>query len=91
MTKGIRTTSGSPIFKDFVPEKDDLIVERLKKAGTITIGKTNTPEFGAGSQTFNEIFGETLNPYDTTRTCGGSSGGAAVGLACGMIQNHDPT
>jgi hypothetical protein len=77
LTKGIRTTSGSPIFKDFVPVEDALIVERLKNAGTITIGKTNTPEFGAGSQTFNEVFGETLNPYDTTRTCGGSSGGAA--------------
>ncbi len=83
-TKGIRTTLGSPIFKDFIPEVDDLIVERLKKAGAITIGKTNTPEFGAGSQTYNTVFGETLNPYDTTKTCGGSSGGAAVALACGM-------
>ncbi len=83
-TKGIRTTSGSPIFKDFIPDVDDLIVERLKKAGAITIGKTNTPEFGAGSQTYNTVFGETLNPYDTTKTCGGSSGGAAVALACGM-------
>jgi len=82
--KGIRTTSGSPIFKDFVPDEDALIVERLKKAGAITIGKTNTPEFGAGSQTYNEVFGETLNPYDTSKTCGGSSGGAAVALACGM-------
>ena len=83
-TKGIRTTSGSPIFKDFIPDVDDLIVERLKNAGAITIGKTNTPEFGAGSQTFNTVFGETFNPYDTTKTCGGSSGGAAVALACGM-------
>jgi amidase len=83
-TKGIRTTSGSPIFKDFVPNHDGLIVERLKKAGAITIGKTNTPEFGAGSQTYNEVFGATLNPYDTGKTCGGSSGGAAVALACGM-------
>ena len=83
-TKGIRTTFGSPIYKDFVPDHDGLIVERLKKAGAITIGKTNTPEFGAGSQTYNEVFGETLNPYDTTKTCGGSSGGAAVSLACGM-------
>ncbi len=89
LTKGIRTTSGSPIFKDFVPVEDALIVERLKNAGTITIGKTNTPEFGAGSQTFNEVFGETLNPYDTTRTCGGSSGGAAVSLACGMLPIAD--
>ena len=83
-TKGIRTTFGSPIYKDFVPDHDGLIVQRLKKAGAITIGKTNTPEFGAGSQTYNEVFGETLNPYDTTKTCGGSSGGAAVSLACGM-------
>jgi len=83
-TKGIRTTSGSPIFKDFVPDRDGLIVERLRKAGAITMGKTNVPEFGAGSQTYNEVFGETLNPYDTSRTCGGSSGGAAVALACGM-------
>ncbi len=83
-TKDIRTTFGSPIYKDFVPDHDGLIVERLKKAGAITIGKTNTPEFGAGSQTYNEVFGETLNPYDTTKTCGGSSGGAAVSLACGM-------
>jgi len=83
-TKGIRTTLGSPIFKDNVPDEDALIVQRLKSAGAITIGKTNTPEMGAGSQTYNEVFGETLNPYDTTKTCGGSSGGAAVSLACGM-------
>ena len=88
-TKGMRTTYGSPIFKDFVPKHDALIVERLKKAGAITIGKTNTPEFGAGSQTYNEVFGETLNPYDTTKTCGGSSGGAAVALACGMLPIAD--
>jgi len=83
-TAGIRTTFGSPIFKDFVPETDDLIVERLAEAGAITIGKTNLPEFGAGSQTFNQIFGATLNPYDTSKTCGGSTGGGAVALACGM-------
>lgn len=88
-TKGIRTTFGSLALQDFVPEEDALIVERLKKAGAITIGKTNTPEFGAGSQTYNEVFGETLNPYDTARTCGGSSGGAAVALACGMIPIAD--
>ena len=88
-TKGIRTTQGSPVFKDFIPLEDGLIVERLKKAGAITVGKTNTPEFGAGSQTYNEVFGETLNPYDTSRTCGGSSGGAAVALACGMIPIAD--
>ena len=88
-TKGIRTTYGSPLFTDFVPEVDALIVERLHGAGAITIGKTNTPEFGAGSQTFNEVFGATHNPYDLTKTCGGSSGGAAVALACGMIPIAD--
>jgi len=88
-TQGLRTTRGSRIFKDHIPDQDGLIVERLKNAGAITIGKTNTPEFGAGSQTFNDVFGETLNPYDTTRTCGGSSGGAAVALACGMIPLAD--
>jgi amidase len=88
-TAGIRTTRGSPIFADDVPTEDALIVERLRGAGAITIGKTNTPEFGAGSHTFNPVFGATLNPYDTTRTCGGSSGGAAVALACGMIPIAD--
>ena len=89
LTRGIRTTFGSPIYRDFIPDQDQLIVERLKKAGAITIGKTNTPEFGAGSQTYNEVFGETRNPYDLTKTCGGSSGGAAVALACGMIPLAD--
>src|SRR4051812_25411424 len=89
LTKGIRTTLGSPIFKDFVPDQDEIIVERMRAAGAITIGKTNTPEFGAGSQTFNQVFGETLNPYDLTKTCGGSSGGAAVALACGMMPIAD--
>jgi amidase len=88
-TKGIRTTSGSPIFAQHVPDQNALIVERLQRAGAITIGKTNTPEFGAGSQTFNSVFGATLNPYDTTKTCGGSSGGAAVALACGMMPIAD--
>jgi amidase len=88
-TKGIRTTFGSPIYSDHVPTEDALIIQRLRAAGAITIGKTNTPEFGAGSQTFNKVFGETLNPYDTTKTCGGSSGGAAVALACGMIPIAD--
>jgi len=88
-TKGIRTTFGSPIYSDNIPDEDALIVQRLRAAGAITIGKTNTPEFGAGSQTFNKVFGETLNPYDTTKTCGGSSGGAAVALACGMIPIAD--
>src|ERR687893_756586 len=84
-TRGIRTTFGSLVYQDFVPEEDALVVERLRRAGAITVGKTNTPEFGAGSQTYNEVFGVTLNPYDTTKTCGGSSGGAAVALACGMV------
>jgi amidase len=84
-TAGIRTTFGSPIYKDFVPSENSLIVDRLERAGAIAVGKTNTPEFGAGSQTFNPVFGPTLNPFDRTRTCGGSSGGAAVALATGML------
>src|SRR5690606_6654004 len=80
---------GSPIYRDFVPNEDALIVQRLQEAGAITIGKTNTPEFGAGSQTFNEVFGATLNPYHLGKTCGGSSGGAAVALACGMLPIAD--
>jgi amidase len=88
-TKGIRTTFGSPIFKDNVPTEDAILVERIHKAGAITVGKTNTPEFGAGSQTFNQVFGATKNPYDLTKTCGGSSGGAAVSLACGMVPIAD--
>ncbi len=88
-TAGIRTTFGSPIFKDYVPPADAILVERIRRAGAITIGKTNTPEFGAGSQTFNPVFGATRNPYVLTKTCGGSSGGAAVALACGMIPIAD--
>jgi amidase len=88
-TKGIRTTYGSPVYRDHVPTEDHLIVERLSAAGAITIGKTNTPEFAAGSQTFNAVFGATLNPYDLSRTCGGSSGGAAVSVACGMLPFAD--
>ena len=88
-TRGIRTTFGSPAFRDFVPEDDALIVERLKRAGAITLGKSNTPEFGAGSQTFNPIFGATRNPYDLSKTCGGSSGGAAAALAAGMVPIAD--
>ena len=88
-TRGIRTTFGSPIYRDHVPDVDALIVERLRAAGAVTVGKSNTPEFGAGSQTFNEVFGRTLNPYDPTKTCGGSSGGAAVALACGMVPLAD--
>ena len=88
-TEGIRTTFGSKVFEDFVPDADALIVERLRDAGAITVGKTNTPEFGAGSQTINEVFGTTRNPYDTTKTCGGSSGGSAVALAAGMVPIAD--
>jgi len=83
-TRGIRTTFGSPLFKDFIPTEDNIVVERMRLAGAIIIGKTNTPEFGAGSQTFNKVFGATRNPYDLTKTCGGSSGGSAVSLACGL-------
>jgi amidase len=84
-TRGILTTFGSPLYKDYIPADDDIVVERMRRAGAITIGKTNTPEFGAGSQTFNTVFGSTRNPYDLTKTCGGSSGGAAVALACGLV------
>ena len=83
-TRGVRTTYGSPIFRNHVPDEDALIVARMKRAGAITLGKSNTPEFGAGSQTFNPVFGATCNPWDVRLTCGGSSGGAAVALACGM-------
>ncbi len=88
-TKGIRTTFGSPLFRDYIPTQDALIVERIKAAGAVTLGKTNTPEFGAGSQTFNPVFGATKNPYDLTKTCGGSSGGAATALAARMIPIAD--
>ncbi len=80
---------GSPVFRDNIPDIDDLIIARLKAAGCVTLGKTNVPEFGAGSHTFNPVFGATRNPYDLSKTCGGSSGGAAVALACGMIPIAD--
>jgi amidase len=88
-TAGIRTTQGSPIYKDFVPTEDALMVERMKAAGAIIIGKTNTPEFGAGSHTFNPVFGATRNPYDLSKSSGGSSGGAAAALAGGMLPLAD--
>lgn len=88
-TRGIRTTFGSPLYRDYVPTENDLLVDRLQGAGAITLGKTNTPEFGAGSNTFNPIFGATRNPWDLTKTCGGSSGGAAVALACGLVPVAD--
>ncbi len=84
-TAGVRTTFGSLVYADFVPDTDSLVVERQRRAGAVMVGKTNTPEFGAGSHTFNQVFGTTLNPYDLERTCGGSSGGAAVALATRML------
>ena len=89
VTRGIRTTFGSPIYAHNVSDHDHAIVERLKAAGVVTLGKTNTPEFAAGSQTFNPVFGATRNPYDLEKTCGGSSGGAAVAVACGMLPFAD--
>ena len=89
LTAGMRTTFGSLLMKDFVPDRDDSLVIRLRNAGAIALGKTNVPEFGAGSQTFNEVFGETRNPWDLSRTCGGSSGGAAVALSTGMVPIAD--
>ncbi|EEE37230.1 amidase [Rhodobacteraceae bacterium KLH11] len=86
---GITSTQGSLIFKDHVPRSDDLIAARLRAAGAILIGKTNTPEFGLGSHTFNPVYGATRNPYDPSRSCGGSSGGAAVALATGMLALAD--
>jgi amidase len=83
-TKGIRTTYGSPIFRDHIPDADGFVVQREKAAGAIVLGKTNVPEFGLGSHTFNKVFGPTHNPWDTTKTAGGSTGGGAVSLACGM-------
>jgi amidase len=88
-TAGIRTTFGSPIFADWVPDEDDLLVERIRAAGAILVGKTNTPEFGAGSHTFNPVFGRTRNPYDLKKSAGGSSGGAAAAVACGMLPIAD--
>jgi amidase len=84
ITKGIRTTYGSTIYADHVPSEDASTVERLKAAGAIVLGKTNTPEFGAGANTFNAVFGATRNPWNPALTCGGSSGGSAVALATGM-------
>src|SRR3954463_3010717 len=90
-TKGIRTTQGSRIFKDFVPTADAIIVERVKRAGAIIIGKTNTPEFGLGSNTYNDGFGRTLNAYDQTKTAGGPTGGGAVAAALRMLPVADGT
>lgn len=89
LTKGLRTTFGSPIFADFVPNEDEIFVERIRKAGAIVVGKTNVPEFGLGSNTYNPVFGPTLNAFDPALTAGGSSGGAAVALALDMLPLAD--
>jgi amidase len=88
-TRGIRTTMGSPLFRNFFPRDDSILVERIRSAGAIIIGKTNVPEYGLGSQTYNPVFGNTLNAYDQSKTCGGSSGGAAVALALKMVPVAD--
>jgi amidase len=88
-TRGMRTTWGSPIYRDFVPDEDAAAAARMRAAGAIRLGKTNVPEMGAGSHTFNPLFGPSRNPYDTGRTVGGSSGGAAAALASGMVSLAD--
>jgi amidase len=88
-TRGITTSLGSPLFQEWVPERDALFVERLRGAGAILIGKTNTPEFGLGSQTYNRVYGTTRNAYDPALCAGGSSGGASVGLATHMLPVAD--
>lgn len=88
-TRGIRTTMGSPIFADNIPEQDSLLVQRVKRAGMLVVGKTNTPEFGTGSHTFNSLFGTTRNPHNLDKSAGGSSGGAAAALASGMLPLAD--
>lgn len=86
---GIHTSRGSPLYNDYIPARDSLFVERIKQAGALIIGKTNVPEFGAGSHTFNTVFGVTRNPYNLRKSAGGSSGGAAVSLATGMLPLAD--
>ncbi|MEM6658926.1 MAG: amidase [Pseudomonadota bacterium] len=86
---GVVSSQGASVFRDFVPDTDDLIAARMRAAGAILIGKTNTPEFGLGSHTFNPVYGPTRNPYDPAHSCGGSSGGAAVALATGMVALAD--
>jgi amidase len=88
-TQGIRTTYGSRLFANHIPRQNSLIVQRMIDAGAVTLGKTNTPEFGAGSQTFNEVFGTTYNPYDLSKTPGGSSGGSAAALAARLVTLAD--
>ena len=86
---GFPFTKGSPIFKDVMPAEDTVVVERLRRAGAIPIGKTNVPEFGMGSHTYNKVYGTTFNPYDRTKSAGGSSGGAGAALASGMLPLAD--
>ena len=86
---GLPTTLGSPLMRDFIAREDGLMAARMKGAGCIVIGKTNVPEFGLGSHTFNEVFGTTFNAYDVTKSAGGSSGGAAVALALGLLPVAD--
>src|SRR6185437_2256631 len=82
---GVRTTYGSPIFRDHVPARSHPLVERIERRGGIVVAKSNTPEFGAGGSTFNEVFGRTRNPWNTSLTCGGSTGGGAVSVATGEV------
>ena len=84
-TEGLVTTYGSPLYRDYMPARDEALVAAIRRAGGIVLGKTNTPEFAAGANTVNPVYGVTRNPFDPARTCGGSSGGAAVALACGML------
>jgi amidase len=86
---GWTTTFGSPMRKDYVPQRDELVVERIRRAGVTVVGKTNVPEWAAGSHTFNPVFGTTRNPYDLSRSAGGSSGGASAALASGMLPLAD--
>ena len=83
--KGVRSTKGSPIFADYVPNRSDYVVETMEQQGAVVLAKSNTPEFGAGANTFDEVFGKTRNPWDTRLTCGSSSGGSAVALATGQV------
>lgn len=82
---GVRSTKGSPIYAEHIPDRSDYLVENIEAQGGVVLAKSNTPEFGAGANTFNEVFGKTRNPWDTRMTCGGSSGGAAVALATGQV------
>jgi len=86
---GFPQSKGSPLFRTFMPDADSVLVERIRRAGAVPVGKTNVPEFGMGSQTYNTVYGTTLNPYDRSKTAGGSSGGAAVAVATGMLPIAD--